>query len=86
MKYPLAFEPFLQVGDLVRFTECLSDRQRDVPFWKHKQFGIIIDQMIVENSYIAERREMVPQVVVLWNDGETTNSSENCFEVINESR
>jgi hypothetical protein len=92
--YEPAYEPYLKVGSLVTLKTIEQNHDNNIPFWKNKNFALV--QEVYWNSHDCWWDEdgfdapshfiSVPSSTLLWNDGETTCTSQNALEVISESR
>lgn len=95
--YEPAYEPYLKVGSLVTLKQMQENHDNDIPFWRGKHSALVLevfwsphdkrwDAGAAESLRADPGFVSVPAAVLLWNDGKTTNTTQNALEVISESR
>jgi len=91
--YSIAFEPTLSVGDLVTLTSAQRSHRQSAQLWRNKNVAVVQEVFWAacdwgEEGTILDKDEWksVPAAILLWNDGETTNTSQNVVKVLSARR
>lgn len=77
-------KPFLKKGDLVQWQKDPSARGR---WFDEKTVGTVLEaRWCLADWMRSEGKEVdyYPEAVILWNDGDTSNTSQNCLVKITE--
>ena len=83
-------EPTLQPGDLISWMKHPDAGLMDgwyTPRWRDKHVGLVLMTRWVLADWLAhEGKEMkiFPEALILWGDGETTNTSQSLLKVLND--
>ena len=89
LPHPCAEEIKYKIGDLLKFTAASTQSFRTAPFWKNKKVALVkairwavIDWHTPPSISGGSRGEpyLVPEYILLWNDGRETNTSQKCLE------
>jgi hypothetical protein len=79
-------EPSILLGEVVLWKEHPDANLKPgwyTPFWKNKHMGLVIGTRWVKVDWDQSRDfYCVPEAVVRWNDGETTNTSQSLLRSI----
>jgi len=96
LPYDSLGEPLFRVGDMVQWTEAISTSPRS-PWAEMKRYAIVreahwilVDLFPIDGSnprdagYEAKVPYYIPEYNLYWNDGETSNTSQDCLELVSE--
>jgi len=82
----LEFESTMHVGDLVGWCSRIgSSSWKTAPFYSTKNVAIVLSKRIATQKTEDGRTIYIPEVLVIWDDNEKTNSSENSLRLLNRS-
>lgn len=81
----------LLAGDLVVWKPDVGTDFNRRPYYMNKVIGTVVESRWTLMDWDAsphertrENSEYYPEAVVMWNDGETTNTSQNCLDKVTE--
>lgn len=83
-------EPTLKPGDLVGWVEHPDAKLKDgwyTPMWKDKHTGLVLlTRWALADWAHHDKKDpkLYPEALILWGDGETTNTSHPCLKVLND--
>jgi hypothetical protein len=80
-------EPTLKPGDLVGWVKHPDADLREgwyTPVWQSKHVGFVLMTrwVLPEMHHDEKEPELYPEALILWGDGDTTNTSHQCLEVL----
>lgn len=80
-------EPTVKPGDLVAFKVHPDDGLAEgwyTPIWRNKRIGLVLmTRWVLADWMRHDKKEpkLYPEALILWGDGETTNTSQSCLKV-----
>lgn len=81
-------EPTLKPGDLVGWVKHPDSDLREgwyTPAWRDKHVGLVLMTRWVLADWLNYDRKdlkLYPEALILWGDGDTTNTSHQCLKVL----
>lgn len=81
-------EPTLKPGDLVgwvRHPDADLSPGWYTPIWRDKHVGLVLMTRWVLADWMRHDKEdpkLYPEALILWGDGETTNTSQSCLKIL----
>ncbi len=81
-------EPTLKPGDLICWTRHPDADLKEgwyTPMWRNKHVGLVLmTRWVLADWDRFDKKEpkVFPEALILWGDGETTNTSQPCLKVI----
>lgn len=79
-------EPTLNPGDLVGWVKHPDADLKEgwyTPMWRDKHNGLVLmTRWVVADwlSHEGKEPDLFPEALILWNDGDTTNTSQACLQ------
>lgn len=95
LPYKTVESPVIKIGDLVRFNAKIGEDSAWRSGWRAgKKVGVVTNvRWALIDWHVGRKESFVPKApyyavecVLYWNDGDTSNTSQGCLEVIGESR
>ena len=81
-------DPTLRPGDLVCWVEHPDAKLKDgwyTPIWRDKHVGLVLMTRWVLadwDKFDKKEPKIYPEALILWGDGETTNTSQSCLKIL----
>ena len=84
-KFPITSGPSLRAGDLVSWEKHPDDGYGKSRMFENKRTGIVIATRWVLCDWMKPKKEslsLLPEALILWEDGETTNTTHGCLKIL----
>lgn len=75
----------MRAGDLVSWEKHPDDGYGKSRMFENKRTGIVIATRWVLCDWMKPKKEslsLLPEALILWEDGETTNTTHGCLKIL----